>query len=225
MKGTANNLSADMLSAPDVRPLSPEEAHEVHKRQEALDEMLSQEGLAKYKLEVMLSHQRSVHGITGGTVTWWESGTHLNGDGDSKMYLCDNCDPRSKNEGRGCKGFIPDTANGLRYVVCPHCQVLWKPEEIVGEIYYKLPMTKWADVLHRWYIRLGGRADIYLKYGRMSVRDAQRKEEELGLRGELLNKARSLEQRKPAIYPLKNILRDTSNGADLRGRIFAFLNA
>lgn len=225
MAGSASNLSAEMTAAPDIQRLSPEEAQNVQKRQEALDEMLSQEGLAKYKLEIMFSHTRGKHGLSNGLVTWWESGTHLNGDGDSKMYLCDNSIPTARNDGRGCMKFIPDTANGLQYVVCPHCQLLWKPEELVGEMYYNLPKQKWADVLHKWYIRLEHRADIYLKYGRMSIRDAQRKEEELGLQGELLNKARGVDQRVAAIYSLKNIIKDTSNGADLRDRILAFLNA
>ena len=74
-------------------------------------------------------------------------------------------------------------------------------------------------------MKMGGRADIYVKYGRMSIRDAQTKEIEKKLQGELLNKARSVEQRSLYIYPLKNIIRDTSNGADLQSRILAFLNA
>ena len=218
-------LSADMLKAPDVKPLSAEEAHDVKERQKALDELLSQEGLAKYKLEVMFSHKHSTRTITGGTVSWWESGTHLNGDGDSKMYLCDNSVPNSRYVGRGCGKFIPDSANGLQYIVCPHCQMFWKPEFLVGEVYYKLSLEKWADVLHRWYQKLDHRADIYLKHGKMSVRDAQREEEARGLRGELLTKARSLEQRQGTIYPLRNIIKDTQNGADLRDRIYAFLRA
>ena len=214
-----------MLEAPDVRTLSPEESHDIKERQRVLDELLSQEGLAKYKLEVMFSHRHSTQKATGGTVSWWESGTHLNGDGDSKMYLCDNSVKGSKYEGRGCGGFIPDSANGLQHVVCPHCQLLWKPEYLVGEVFYKLPLGKWADVLHRWYQRLDHRADIYVKHGKMSVRDAQRAEEERGLRGELLSKARSLEQRQGTIYPLKNIIKDVQHGADLRDRIYAFLRA
>jgi hypothetical protein len=225
MAGSAVNLSADMLRAPDVTPATPEELNQAKERDDLLDKMLSNEGLAKYKLEIVFSHKRTARGATGGTVSWWESGTHLNGDGDSKMYLCDNADPLSKNAGKGCGGFIPDSANGLVHVVCPRCHILWKPEEMVGEIYYNMSMEKWADVLFSWYRRMDYRADIYLKYGRMSIRDAQRKEAERGLQGELLNKARSAEQRKPAIYPLKNIIKDTNNGADLRGRILAFIKA
>jgi hypothetical protein len=225
MSGVAKELSAELLSAPDVTRISPEEAENLKKRQEALDKLLEEKNLAKYKLEVMFSHRHTSRAPTAGTVTWWESGTKLHGGGDAKLYLCDNSVPGSRYEGRGCGKFIPDSANGLSFIVCPHCQMMWKPEYLVGEIFYKLPLQKWAEVLHNWYMRMEGKADIYVKYGRMSVRDAQLKETEKKLQGELLTKARSIEQRSMYIYPLKNIIRDTSNGADLRSRILAFLSA
>jgi hypothetical protein len=102
---------------------------------------------------------------------------------------------------------------------------MWRPEHLVGEVFYRLPLEKWADVLLGWYLRLELKADIRIKYGRMSIRDAQQAEAERGLRGELLEKARSFEKRSVYIYSLKNIIRDTSAGADLRGRILAFLRA
>lgn len=221
-------LKADLLDAPDIQ-LPPEEAEAVKQRAQALDNLLEQEQVAKYKLEVMFSHRHTGRAPTGGLVTWWESGNKLHGGGDSKMYLCDNSVEKDEKgrrlEGLGCKKFIPDSANGLRFIVCPHCQVMWKPANLVGEIYYNLPMEKWADVLLDWYVRLGFQADIYMKYGRKSIKKAQEIEAERGLRGEFLNAARSIEQRSLYIYPLKNIIRDTSAGADLRTRILAFLRA
>jgi hypothetical protein len=171
----------------------------------------------------MFSHRHTSRAPSPGTVTWWESANKLHGGGDSKLYLCDNSVPEM--EGRGCKRFIPDSANGLSRVVCPHCMTMWKPEHLVGEVFYRLPLDKWADVLLDWYTRMEMRADIRIKYGRMSIRDAQTKEAERKLQGELLNKARSFEQRSVYIYSLKHIITDTSAGADLRGRILAFLKA
>jgi hypothetical protein len=221
---SATPLSVELLGAPDIA-LSPEEQHAVEERKRALDAMLESEQLAKYKLEVMFSHRHTGLLPTPGTVTWWESGARLHGGGDAKLYLCDNSADFPELRGRGCRRFIPDTSNGLRFIVCPHCGHLWQPEALVGEIFYRLPLQRWADVLLDWYQRLELRADIRVKYGRMSVRDAQRKEEEKKLQGELLDKARSFEQRSCSIYPLKNIIKDTSAGADLRGRLLAFLKA
>lgn len=224
----ATPLSAELLSAPDLQ-LSEEEQHAVNARKSALDRLLEEQNIAKYKLEVMFSHRHTSQAPTPGTVTWWESGNKLHGGGDSKLYLCDNSEPEDYKgrslEGVGCRRFIPDSANGLNKVVCPHCMRLWAPEHLVGEIFYRLPIQKWADVLLDWYQRLELRADIRIKYARMSIRDAQQREAERGLQGDLLNKARSFEQRSVYIYPLKNIIKDTSAGADLRGRILAFLRA
>lgn len=221
MTAAASPLPAgDLFAAPDL--LSPEEAEALEERKQALDKLLAAEDLAKYKLEVMFSHRHTARAPTPGTVTWWESGTKLHGGGDAKMYLCDNSDP---SVAPGCKRFIPDVSLGLSRIVCPHCRRLWKPEHLVGEIFYRLPLEKWADVLLDWYTRLEMRTDIRIKYGRMSIRDAQTVEAERKLRGELLDKARSFDQRSVYIYSLKNIIKDTSAGADLRGRILAFLRA
>ena len=217
-------LSADLLGAPDIA-LSEEEQASVKERQEQLDKLLEEKNLAKYKLEVMFSHRHTGREPTPGSVTWWESATKLHGGGDAKLYLCDNSGEYPDLEGRGCKKFIPDSANGLQFIACPHCGHLWKPQHLCGEIFYRLPIQKWADVLYDWFMRLEMGADIRIKYGHMSVRDAQRQEEERGLKGDLLTKARSFEQRPCIIYPLKNIIRDTSAGADLKGRILAFLKA
>jgi hypothetical protein len=227
-RGSVSSLSSELLGAPDVA-LSEEEAAAVEARKSELDKLLEREQLAKYKLEVMFSHRHTMRAPTPGTVTWWESGTKLHGGGDAKLYLCDNSVPRDYNgrnlEGAGCRQFIPESAHGLSRIVCPNCMRMWAPEHLVGEIFYRLPIEKWADVLLDWYQRLEMRADIRIKYARMSIKGAQEREAEKKLQGDLLNKARSFEQRSVYIYPLKNIIKDTSAGADLRGRILAFLKA
>ena len=225
LQSAQGSLVSDLLGGPDVASFDEEEREKLKQRKEELDKLLEEKDLAKYKLEVMFSHRHTGRAPTPGTVTWWESATKLHGGGDAKLYMCDNGSDFPELEGTGCKGVIPDNASGLNFVVCPHCGKLWKPEQMVGEVFYRLPLEKWADVLLAWYQKLEMRADIRIKYARMSVRDAQRQEEERGLRGELLNKARSIEQRSVYIYPLKNIIRDTSAGADLRGRILAMLKA
>lgn len=220
MPAAPTSVAADLLDAPDLHVLSEEERTAVAEKEAALEKLLAEEGVARYKLEVMFSHKHTAHAPTTGIVTWWESGSKLHGGGDAKLYLCDGVSGQ-----KGCGKFIPDSANGLNFVVCPSCQKLWQPEDLVGEIFYRLPLSLWADVLYRWYNRLNRNADIYVKYLRLSIRDAQKKEEEKKLRGELLTRAREDSQRLRYIYPLRNIIKDTSHGADLHGRIKAFLKA
>ena len=209
----------------ELQELTEEEAANVKKRTEALDRLLDDGQMARYKLEVMFSHRHTGRAPTPGLVTWWESGAKLHGGGDSKLYVCDNSVPDPALEGRGCKHIIGESGNCLTHLVCPHCQMVWKPDQLVGEIYYCLPVEKWADVLLKWYTRLELKADIYVKYGRLGIKSAQEQEAEKGLRGELLNKVRSPDQRIKLLYPLKNIIKDTSAGASLRDRILALLKA
>jgi len=207
-------------------PAKSEEEHVNAQEQRRLyDQLLQERGLAKYKLEVTFTNERSMHRPFGGTVTWWESGTKLHGGGDSKLYVCDNNSSFPHLERRGCGAMLPDSANGLNFIVCPRCGVMWRNEEVVGEVWYKLTMQKWADVMLRWFTRLEHNADIRIKYARDDIRTAAMLEQERNRGGELLRKVRDPERRASSTYPLANIIRDTSAGADLRGRILAYLQA
>jgi hypothetical protein len=212
----------DLLGAPDI-PMSEEEKGILEEKKKALDAVFDSGELARFKLEVMFSHRHSGRTPTPGTVTFWESGNKLHGGGDSKLYVCDSADAELAKQ--GCKGFLPDSANGLRFIVCPHCQKLWNAQDVVGEVFYRLPLERWADVLLSWFRRLEMRADIRIKYAKDDIRVVSANEQEKQRMGDLLQKARSFDRRPVYIYPLKNIIKDTSSGADLRGRILAFLKA
>lgn len=216
------DVTSELYATPII---SPAEKAVLVEKMKAVDALLKEKNLAKYKLEVMFDGERSVHKPFGGAVTWWESGNKLHGGGDSKLYLCDNNASYPQLEGRGCKGLLPDSSNGLNFIVCPKCGVMWKNEEVVGEVWYRLTMQKWADVLTYWFTRLELNADIRVKYSRDDIRSAAAQEQERNRGGEALFKARDPERRSSSIYPLANIIRDTAAGADLRGRILAYLQA
>lgn len=205
--------------------LSEEDKVALTRKMEALDKLLVNERKAKYKLEVFFDEERSMHRPFGGTVTWWDSGTKLHGGGDSKLYVCDNNADYPHLEKRGCGALIPDAASGMTFLVCTKCGALWRNEEVVGEVYYRLSDTKWAYVLLDWFRRLEHDADIRIKYARSDIRTAAMAEVERDRGGELLHKVRDKERRSVSVYPLMNIIKDTSAGADLYKRILAFLRA
>jgi hypothetical protein len=215
---TWGEAQAELLATPAV---SKEEMAVVQEKIEALDKLLGDKKLAKYKLEVMFGEGRSMHKPFGGTVTWWESGSKLHGGGDNKLYVC----PGKERANNGCEALLPDTTTGLNLILCPKCQSLWKAEEVWGEVFYRLPIQTWADVLLSWFLKLGLNADIRIKYARDDIRGAAFKEQEKKMQGELLTKARSFDRRSTSIYSLANIIKDTSAGAGLHSRILAFLKA
>jgi hypothetical protein len=217
-----DDTTAELYASPAI---SQHEAAIIAEKMKALDKLLAEKNLAKYKLEVTFDDERSMHRPFGGTMTWWESGNKLHGGGDSKLYLCDCNADYPQFEGKGCGAFLPDSANGLNFIVCPTCGVMWKNEEVVGEIWFRLPMQKWADVILRWFLRLEMNSDIRIKYARDDIRSAAFLEQERDRGGELLRQARDPERRSSSTYPLANIIRDTSAGAELRGRILAYLQA
>ncbi len=205
--------------------LSDSEKEAVARKMEALGKILSEKRKARYKLEVFFNDERSMHKPFGGVVTWWESGSKFHGGGDTKMYVCDNNGDYPHLEGKGCGALMPESSSGMSFLVCPKCGALWKNEEVVGEIFYRLPMQHWATVLLTWFRRLDLDADIRIKYARDDIRDAAMKEVERDRGGELLHRVRSEERRSVSVYPLVNIIKDTSAGADIHQRILAFLRA
>jgi hypothetical protein len=81
----------------------------------------------------------------------------------------------------------------------------------------RVTMTNLAAELVALFHQLGSSADIYLKYSKTDVRYIAL---ERAKGPEVARRLKGL-----AIYPLKNILKDTSNGADLGKRFFAFLTS
>ena len=73
------------------------------------------------------------------------------------------------------------------------------------------------------FLKFDHNADIRVKYNYRSIRDAAAQEQAKSMGGEVLNIARGPGNRVPRLYPLRNILKDASNGADLYGRFLAFL--
>lgn len=203
--------------------LTGEELEIIKKRQEILDKLLADQGLAKYKIELNLGSGFSLHAPSHGALTFWESGKHFHGGGDAKLYLCPGKD-RGMN---GCEEFIPDPSQGYGFLLCPGCKNLWKGQEVAGEILARLSPEGWATIILKYFVRMGMNADLRIKMIREGKKDgdirlAAKVEQDSRRGGEKLQVAR---QRHIRIYTLTSIIRDTSAGADLRGRILAFIKA
>jgi len=180
---------------------------------------LDGEVLAKYKLEVLFGRGRSASGAIAGALTFWESGTALHGGGDTAMHVC----PGKSKGVNDCDAFIPDTAHGIGFLVCPKCQRQWRPEDVHGQLLLRLPLSKWADVVYRYFVQLEGRVDLVLKYYPESLITVAHAEQEKQLHGERFGTVRG--KRSILVYPMKNLIKDTSAGASAHSRILAWLRA
>jgi len=203
----------------DAPKLSEEEIFSIKQRMEVLDKILAEEQKAKYKIELLFGSTRVPSKPTPGAISFWESGTKLHGGGDAKMYICGG-----KRAGKSdCEAFIPDVSNGYGFLLCPRCKEVWNGDAVSGEVLARLTMRGWAELLLKYFIKLEHNADIYIKHAKDDVRAAARLEQAKQMGGENLFRART--NRVKYIYPLKNIIKDSANGADLLGRFYALLQA
>lgn len=212
-----------VLAIPDLAPSNPfmteEEKRAVEAKKKALDKLLEEKNLAKYKIEILFAPGFSTVKPSAGMMSFWESGAKLHGGGDTILHLCPGKDLK-KND---CTSFIPDASHGYGYLVCPSCGEVWNGDQVHGQIAFRLTMQNWAKVVLKYYLKLEMKADIYIKYHPKDIRNASQQEQAGQKKGEILLGVRS--SRKPRIYPLANIIKDTSAGADLETRFLAFLRA
>jgi hypothetical protein len=202
-----------------TQELTREEHHNLEQRRAAFDKLLGENKKAKYKIEVMFRHTRRTTGLIDGMLSVWESGTKLSGEGDAKLYFC----PQRALKKGDCEAILPDVSNGFGHLVCPKCGGRWTEAQVFGEIFFKLPNEKWAEVLVRYYARTEHNADVYLKYPKHDVRKIAANEQAKQLGGEQYNKLRS--EKVLYIYRLESIIKDTSNGSTLYDRFKALLTA
>lgn len=173
---------------------------------------LSDDVRAKYKIEVMFVKGRTTQGPNLCGIQIWESGRRLNGDGDDMTYWC-----LSTNGAEGCgEVIISDNIKG-GFAFCPGCKRMVNAELLTNMKIGKPTSKELAKALESTFRRLGSNADVYLKFHKTDIRYiamAKAKGEAVARKNKGMH-----------IYPLKNILRDTANGAALADRFHSFLTS
>ena len=177
---------------------------------------------AKYKLEIAFSGNRSMLQPFAGLVSAWSNGGFLHGGGDEAIYFCP-----AKTEVRGmtqtCGAPITLQFVSGRVAICERCKKAHDPKKLVGQFFARLPMSTWATLITRLFRDLGCNTDIRIGIMRGDLRTATEAGTNRTILGDQLELVR--DRREWVAYPLNRIIKDTSAGADLQGRIRAFLSA
>ncbi len=188
------------------------------KKEERLN-FLSNEGVAKFKLELFFGNDFALSRPSKGIISFWESGAKLRGDGDVAVYQC----PGKSLGKSNCEAFIPDEANSNGELFCVKCKTQWKGAQVAGQVIAKLTPQNWAGLLTKLFRLMEHKADIVIKHPVLALREAAFLEQEKQHMGELLDTTRS--GRVTRVYTLKRLLADTAAGADIQARILAFIRA
>jgi hypothetical protein len=224
-----------MLTEQHAPQFTSQELENINESIKALEKVLKRPDLGKYKIEVMFTSARRTQGPVSGMLNIWESGKQLaNNDGDVKVFMCPGLhmarlgrrpqhtiDPTPASV--TCQSIIPDITNGLGYLVCPGCQTRWEAEDVIGEVYYNVPIETWGLILLHHFAILGHNADIILKHPRRELQEAAAARGTT--HGDSTDLAKVRTGRIVCAYPLRNIIADTSNGSDILSRFMAFLRA
>jgi hypothetical protein len=227
-----------------LEKLSPEQRAAAEALQKKVAEAGGEEGRAqlerekrfsraKWKMQIWIKSERSIHKPLAFTLSIWESGKRLHGGGDESAFICRRRPSAAKPKmpfyaarpagfkreatADGCDGVISGDNAVRNRIVCPHCGLSWDTEQIADALFYRLPVEKAAEVLADWHHELGGDADLYVKYRDEDIR-VRMMAEHFGVR-----KARELKGL--TIYPLAHIVRDLAGGASLASRFKALLLA
>ena len=183
---------------------------------------------ADFKIQIWFRSTRSMYEPLAYTLSFWESGKRLHGGGDEMMFICRRHNHAPKLQPfdmamaktpsvRGCDGLIPGGLADTGTIVCPHCHVRHRPDQIGDSIFYRTTVAQAATILATWWRRLGNRADLYAKYNPQDPRSI--------MMAQNYDPRTAREKKGLTIYPLQNILKDTLSGATLESRFKAFITA
>lgn len=186
---------------------------------------------AKYKIEIHFGKNRTVSGPNICAISAYESGKHLDGEGDEMMYICSERDRGLMVGGQvskdkdapiqrgsdGCGAFLSGKQIKGGIAMCNSCGRAIKAEALTNTIFLSLPTKRLSAFVATWFRRLDSDCDIYVKYHPTDIRYKAMQD------AHGLDKARML--RGLSIYPLANIIKDVTAGATLEGRIQAFLSS
>jgi hypothetical protein len=198
-----------------------------------LPQKRSLSGAASHKIEVNFGPKRTTNGPNIFSISVWESAGALNGEGDALSYFClerdrgllDEADAPevasgvvSKGHG-GCGGIIPDRNMKAGMGKCPSCNNIINLANATTHILGKLPTTDLAVKVAKLFRKLNNDCDIYVVYHPTDMRSVFT----ANATPEQTDTPRA--RRALTIYPLKNILTDTGNGASLESRFEALFKA
>jgi hypothetical protein len=173
--------------------------------------------IAKYKVEVTFTHRRRHSGLNECGIRIWQSGSKFHGGGDEGVHWCIDTSEVDPRRAQGCRGLIfnEDITGGVAF--CRTCQKGIVAAKLSDIYYMNETPAKIALRLNQFFRQLGSNADIYLKFHKSDIRYIAM---ERAKGPEVARKLKGM-----AIYPLKNIIKDTSAGADLTNRFKIFLMA
>jgi len=197
-----------------------------HEAEKSAKEMAKR---ADFKIQIWFRSQRSMHAPIAFTLSFWESGKRLHGGGDEMMFVCrrhaespklkpfDLAMAKTKSV-RGCDGLISGgLAQETGAVLCPHCHVSHRLDQIGDSIFYRTTINQASDIIAKWWRKIGHNADLYAKYNPLDPRSV--------MMAQNYDFRTAREKKGLTIYPLQNILKDTLNGATLESRVKAFITA
>lgn len=168
---------------------------------------------ARFKIELKFREERSL--LDDVSVGWqvYESGKHLHGGGDELVYWCLSSD--GLEQGCGAPIIGSNIIQGV--ALCMGCNRQINAAMLTSNFVIRMTLRKLAQETAKLWRKLDGSADIYCKFSPEDIRY------KIMVKKIGSDKARKLQGL--FIYPLTNLIKDTSAGSSLESRLEAFFKA
>lgn len=193
------------------------------------------DALAKFKIEIHFGPDRTTKRDFRALVLLMESGKFFHGGGDGQMYVCldhrlyekDNTTPPSvlpqlrqmmkERTEYGCGAPIGTAQIAAGIALCTSCNRRIDARYLTGQMPFYGSIQELAELTEILFRRLGSDADVYCKYHPKDIR--------YRTQAEMKGVEEARRRRALLIYPLRNILKDTTAGASLVDRFVACFRA
>lgn len=198
---------------------------------------------APFKIEVHWGSDRTMYGQNTGALLCWESGRRLDGQADSLLFWCGYPDCRKPVRAGSVQAIRVACAScGRDSVTSPDereacANAVGLPAEKAREIrslpiagthwFFKMSMKNVANLMADFWHRLGGQADVCMKYSRHDARVEGSDRENVAAIVRAKEKADVARYREDGIlvYPLHRIQRDIAAGSSVESRFLAMCRA
>jgi len=196
--------------------------------EDTIDHLISQIFVAKdkkgkYKVELFCESKRSTWKPFSGIIAVWRSGAALSGSGDECVYFCPECGSIIRKDSHGNYHKDGKTFYGAS---CHECGTISRGENLIDSRFARLAVNDWVELLIKYYRKLKGDVDFYLKYCKTGIRSTTqfyKDNPHLGKARE--NMAKQMVDKDLVIYSLSSLVQDLSSGTSLRSALRAFLTA
>lgn len=178
---------------------------------------------AKYKIEIFFIPKMQTEIEYVGVIQGW----YTQGNADNSLYFCPRCGGILREDAFGELYVTDDNRPHAGYygAVCHGCGGRFPGEEVLAMFRGKHTIDRWVDILERYYHMFNGDVDFYLKRNKRRFLPEYYRHDSNPIEKNALRVVKTVVDKDRLLLPLKEIVKVTATGREIRSLIRGLITA